>query len=212
MGQKLPTEAALSKRFGVNRHTVRRAIAAMGEQDLVHSRRGAGVFVTQIPTEYPIGQRVRFHKNLQAAGRIPAKEILAMETRCADTFEADALGLCVGDMVHAYKGLSRADGQPIAMFRSVFPAHCFPGLPAELERHLSVTKALRVFGINDYTRSSTRLNATSANATQALHLQVREGAPLLRTIAVNIDPDGKPIEYGTSWFVGDRVTLTIADT
>ena len=83
-GEKLPTEAVLSKRFGVNRHTVRRALGQLADDGVVHARRGAGVFVETVPAEYPIGRRVRFHKNLQAAGRMPAKEILAMETRACD--------------------------------------------------------------------------------------------------------------------------------
>src|SRR6056297_3575317 len=160
-GDKLPTEAALSRRFGVNRHTVRRALSRMAEEGIVHSRRGAGVFVAHDATEYPIGRRVRFHRNLQAAGRMPAKEILSLETRAADPREAEALDLDEAGRVHVYEGLSLSDGQPVALFRSVFPAERFPGLPAALERHRSVTAALAEFGIGDYTRASTRLTAKS---------------------------------------------------
>jgi DNA-binding GntR family transcriptional regulator len=45
-GERLPSEAQLAQRFGVNRHTVRRALAALAEDGLVQARRGAGVFVT----------------------------------------------------------------------------------------------------------------------------------------------------------------------
>ena len=38
-GDKLPTEAALSERFGVNRHTVRRALAQLADDGAVHARR-----------------------------------------------------------------------------------------------------------------------------------------------------------------------------
>lgn len=210
-GDKLPTEAALAARFGVNRHTVRRALGALQEAGAVLARRGAGVFVTQTPTDYPIGTRVRFHQNLRAAGRLPAKEILSLETRRADGREAEALHLPPGAMVHAYDGLSLADGQPLAIFRSVFPAARFPGLPDALRAHRSVTRALELGGVSDYTRASTRLTATQASATQALHLRVPEGAPILRTVAVNIDPEGAPVEYGRTWFAGDRVTLTLGD-
>ena len=65
---KLPTESALAARFGVNRHTVRHAIKALAGEGLVLPRRGAGVFVTSTPTDYPIGRRVRFHQNLSAQG------------------------------------------------------------------------------------------------------------------------------------------------
>jgi GntR family transcriptional regulator, phosphonate transport system regulatory protein len=37
------------------------------------------------------------------------------------------------------------------------------------------------------------------------------GAPVLRTVAVNVDPAGVPVEHGLTWFAGERVTLTVAD-
>jgi GntR family phosphonate transport system transcriptional regulator len=208
-GDKLPTEAELAARFGVNRHTVRRALSDMNDEGLVHSRRGAGVFVAMTPTDYPIGRRVRFHQNLRAAGRMPAKEILTLETRKPDPREAEALALRTGDEVHAYEGLSLADDQPIALFRSIFPASRFPDLPAALRKHRSVTQALAEAGVDDYVRVSTRLAAKSATPVQALHLRLKAGAPILRTISLNADQNGQPVEYGHTWFAGDRITLTV---
>lgn len=210
-GDRLPTEAALAARFGVNRHTVRRALADLAAADTIFTRRGAGAFVAHRPTDYPIGQRVRFHQNLRAAGRLPAKEILGLETRAADATEADALRLAAGAMVHVYHGLSLADAIPVALFQSSFPAARFPNLPEALRRLRSVTAALREQGVTDYTRISTRLDARLASPTQAAQLRIVPGAPILRTIGVNADPDGHPVEYGRTWFAGDRITLTLAD-
>ncbi|APX10311.1 phosphonate metabolism transcriptional regulator PhnF [Tateyamaria omphalii] len=210
-GDKLPTEAEMAARFGVNRHTVRHALSALVEAGTIHTRRGAGAFVTQTPTDYPIGKRVRFHQNLRAAGRTPAKEVLSVATRLANATEREALGLGDQDYVHAYEGLSLADEQPIALFRSVFPAAPFPQLPDALAASGSVTAALRAAGVTDYTRAWTRLTAKSATATQALHLRIAEGAPILRSVGLNIDTGGRPVELGRTWFAGDRVTLTLAD-
>ena len=208
-GGKLPAEAQLSARFGVNRHTVRRALAEMAEQGLVHPRRGAGVFVAAKPTDYPIGKRVRFHQNLTRGGRSPAKQILTLETRVAAAREASALRLPPGAEVHVYDGLSLADGQPIALFQSIFPAERFPGILSALQEQHSVTAALRTLGVEDYTRVETRITAKLATATQALHLRIPEGSPILRTTGVNADPQGQPVEFGRTWFAGDRVTLTV---
>ena len=210
-GDKLPTEATLSARFGVNRHTVRRALQSMSEAGLVHSRRGSGVFVAQTPTDYPIGRRTRFHANLTAAGRLPGKRLLSNVTRKASAKEAEALALDIGAAVHVCEGMSQLDGQPVALYRSVFPADRLPSLPAALNRHSSITQALKDCGVTDFTRSETRLNAKTANPTQALHLMIDEGAPILRTIAINIDLAGQPIEYGRTWFCGERITLTVHD-
>jgi len=208
---KLPTEASLAARFGVNRHTVRHAIKALTEEGLVLPRRGAGVFVTSTPTDYPIGRRVRFHQNLRAAGRSPAREFLLLETRTARPDERAALGLPDDGEVQVCEGLSFADKQVIALFRSVFSARRFPDLLTHLEQAQSVTAALKQSGVSDYTRASTRINAKLASATQALHLRVAEGAPILRTISINVDQEGTPIEFGRTWFAGDRVTLTLSD-
>lgn len=209
-GDKLPTEAELAARFGVNRHTVRHALAALAQDGTVHSRRGAGVFVTARPTDYALGRRVRFNRNVAASGRTPSRRITRLETRPAGTREAEALRLPPAAEVHVVEGISLADGQPLASFRSVFPADRFPGLLPAMERHRSITAALAECGLTDYTRAETRLTAKLADPLLALALQIPQGAPILRSAAVNIDAEGRPVEYGTTWFAGDRVTLTVS--
>ncbi|MEJ8561756.1 phosphonate metabolism transcriptional regulator PhnF [Yoonia sp. GPGPB17] len=208
-GDKLPTEAALAERFGVNRHTVRHGIAALVDEGLIRTRRGAGAFVAATPTDYPIGKRVRFHQNLIAAGRRPDKRVLQIEERAATDGEASALNIAKGDTICAYHGLSLADGQPIAVFESLFPILRLAEIAQALEDTSSVTEALRAVGVHDYTRASTRLTATRATATQALHLQIAQGDPLIRSSGVNVDEAYHPVEYGRTWFAGDRVTLTL---
>ncbi|WP_109467803.1 phosphonate metabolism transcriptional regulator PhnF [Albibacillus kandeliae] len=209
-GDKLPTESALSARFGVNRHTVRRALADMSERGILRSRRGAGVFVEAPPADYPIGRRVRFHQNVRATGRLPQKQVLRVEVRPGDATECKALGLKPGTPVVVYEGLSLANATPIAHFQSIFPEPRLPGLPATLAETPSVTEALRLNGVPDYVRAETRLTAERASATQALHLRLREGDPLLKTVGINTELDGTPVEYGLTWFAGDRVTLTVS--
>ena len=208
-GDKLPTEAAMAERFGVNRHTVRHGISALVAEGLIRTRRGAGAFVAATPTDYAIGKRVRFHENLIAAGRRPEKRVLHIEERASTTGEAQALRITPGAPVCAYHGLSLADGQPLAVVESLFPAGRLPGVATALTAQTSITEALKTVGVADYTRASTRLTAVRASATQALHLHVKEGDPLLKSTSLNIDEQGLPVEYGRTWFAGDRVTLTL---
>ncbi|MDA7419634.1 phosphonate metabolism transcriptional regulator PhnF [Tritonibacter multivorans] len=216
IGAKLPSEAQLAGTFGVNRHTVRRALAELTDQGLVHPRPGAGVFVaTQAKAtpkaDYPLGKRVSFRQNLRAAGRAPSGEQLAVTTRRADKKEATALKIDVGALLHVNDSLSFADAEPVSLARSCFPADRFPTLPEVIRETGSVTETFRQFGITDYTRAWTRITATAATATQALHLRVNEGDPLLRTVSLNVDADGRPVEYGSSYFAGNRIALTLED-
>ncbi|WP_417249193.1 phosphonate metabolism transcriptional regulator PhnF [Celeribacter sp.] len=211
-GDKLPTEAALAQRFGVNRHTVRRAVADLVEQGAVRTRRGAGVFVTQSPADYPIGKRTRFHQNIVATGRLAHKRPLRVETRPASVQEAEALDLEAGASVTVYEGVSMSGASPLAHFVSVFPTGRLGGvgIEAALAQTSSVTEALRLCDIPDYLRRDTRITAELADAVTAVHLGLREGDPVLCAVAVNTDPEGVPVEYGTTRFAGNKVALTVA--
>lgn len=57
-GDKLPTEAQLTSRYGVSRTVVREALAALAADGLVEARQGAG--------NYAIGQRLAAFSNLAA--------------------------------------------------------------------------------------------------------------------------------------------------
>ncbi|GAA3866958.1 phosphonate metabolism transcriptional regulator PhnF [Celeribacter arenosi] len=208
-GDRLATEAALATRFGVNRHTVRHAISDLVARGMVRTRRGSGAFVTAEPTEYPLGKRVRFHRAIAATGRVAAKQPLRIETRPCDAGEAEALRIPGGDPVVVYEGLSNSNGTPIAHFISVFPQARVGDLAQTLHNEHSVTQALAQNGIADYLRAETRLSAVAATPTQALHLGLKEGDPILRSLAINTTPDGIPVERGETYFAGDKVTLTV---
>lgn len=208
-GDRLPTEAQLSERFGVNRHTVRRALGGLADDGIVYAKRGAGVFVRHVPTPYPIGKRVRFRQNLLAAGRVPERRLLNLETRAASARECDALQLPGGAKVHVYEGVSLSDKTPLAVFRSIFPTERFPDLLEALRDTLSVTASFAAAGVTDYTRASTQITAKAASRTHAELLEVPPGSPILRTTGLNVDASGAAVEWGRSWFAADRVTLTL---
>lgn len=211
-GDKLPTEAELSRRFGVNRHTVRHALSRLVEDGLVHTRRGAGAFVLARPLDYPIGDRVRFHQNLLAAGRLPEKKMLQVETRAATAQDARRLDLPEGATICCTHSLSFADGVPVAVAESRFPEHRLPGLADILKQQPSITEALAAVGVSDYMRTSTRLSAQIATATQAAQMRLREGAPVLFVSSISVDDTGRPVEFGQTWFAGDRISLTLKHT
>jgi GntR family transcriptional repressor for pyruvate dehydrogenase complex len=50
-GDRLPPERTLAEMFAVSRNTVREAIKALAEKDLVESRQGAGTFVREVDDE-----------------------------------------------------------------------------------------------------------------------------------------------------------------
>ena len=209
-GQQLPAEAVLAARFGVNRHTLRHATQALADEGLLFARRGAGVFVAAVPVDYPLGSRVRFHRNIELAGKVPGRRIDAVMTRAASASEMRLLELPDGAQVHAVEGVSTVDGRPVALFRSAFPAALVPALPAAVKASGSITRALEACGIADYRRVRTRIAAQIADEAQAAQLQIEPGEALLRTETLNL-AGRTPIERGVTWWAAERVTLAVED-
>ena len=208
-GARLPTEAALAARFGVNRHTIRHAIATMREDGLVRSRRGAGVFVTAAPVDYRVGQRTRFTQPLAEQGHSSARRVLRLEEIPATDRHAGHLDIAVGDPVLVLESIGLIDSHPATHGQGVFPLERVPRLPAALEETSSITAALSAVGVTDYSRAWTRISAVRAAGAIARHLEVTDGSPLIRTRSLNIDADGRPIELGRTYFCADRIELLV---
>lgn len=208
-GARLPTEAALARRFGVNRHTLRRALAALSAAGIIHVRRGSGAYVAQARIDYRLGTRTRFSQNLSQAGQSGARTILRLETLPAEARQAETLRLPPGSAVHVLESVGLADGVPLTLARSAFPAAALPDLAARLRASGSVTEALTACGVADYRRLWTRLTAEAADAVLARHLHIAPGSPLLHAVALNVDGAGRPVEFGRTWFCTDRVQLVV---
>lgn len=67
-GERLPSEHALAEQFGVNRHTIRRSLAHLGQRGLVRSTQGRGTFVEAFAVDLALGKRTRHRQSLAQAG------------------------------------------------------------------------------------------------------------------------------------------------
>ena len=206
-GARLPTEAALAQRFGVNRHTLRRAMAELAERGLVRVEQGRGTFVAEDVVEYAVGERPRFAETLNSQRRAPGGRLLRALRLPADDRVAEGLKIRKGPAVVLIERLGDADGRPISISSHFFPAARFPGLVSWYEQEKSITRSLARCGLDDYLRLTTRVRARRATAEEARMLQLPANTPVLETEAINVDPEGKRIEFGISRFASNRIEL-----
>jgi len=208
-GQMLPSAQELATRFDVNRHTVRRAIAALEQRNLVRTEQGRGTFVQEQTLDYPISRRTRFTQNMRNLNVDTDTEILEDAREIPPTQVAEALGLGKNEYVYRIETMSRADGHIVDHSTAYFPAARFPGLPAIYRRTQSVTQTLSEFGISDYVRKHTRVSARLPDAHTARLMKQSANRPVLNVQSINADPRGVPVQYGITRFSGDWVQLVL---
>ena len=210
-GDKLPSENHLSKRFEVNRHTVRRALQILKNEGILFSKRGSGVIVQDSKFKYKIGKRVRFSQNITNENYIPKTKIIRSEIRKASKIEADNLKINSRDEILLIETTGKINNIPTILTKRTIPNKRFPSFLEIFQKELSVTHTLKLLGINDFVRSNTNIIAELADSIQANLLNCKINSPLLKTTYVNQDLNFIPIEYSQTWFVGERIQLTLED-
>ena len=209
-GDKLDGEMALAERFGVNRHTVRRALAALAEEGVVRAEQGRGTFVDQARRiSYRIGKRTRFSEGLAGQAGSLERQLLSSRIENASAAVAAALRIKPGAKTIRLDTLSLADSRPLSRASSWLAYPRFADFPQHFAQNKSVTAAFRAAGIADYVRASTHISARHADAEETRLLKLAPGAILLVSESIDADPEGKPIQYALSRFPADRMELIV---
>lgn len=206
----IPGEVALAERFGVNRHTMRAALAALVEEGVLKREKGRGTFIVKSRRlTYPIGLRTRLGEGLQ--GQVGSHNVTvldAVDEQASDEV-ASALALPLAHPVLRVEATTVADGVPLSRSTSWFDAERFAGFDAAFRKTRSITAAFKTFSVTDYFRETTAVTAAPANAADRSHLKLPPGGIILVARSVNVDTQKRPIQYAITRFVADRVELVI---
>lgn len=208
-GDRLPTEAALTARFGVNRHTVRRALEDLEARGLIRVEQGRGAFVAEDVVDYRLGSRTRFSETLRRQNREPAGRILRLAEVPAETQLAEALGIRRGRMVLRVDRLGLADGRPVVLGAHHLPLPRCAAAADVLGTNASITAALEACGVADYRRHSSRITARLPTPEEADLLQQSRSRPVLVVESLNVDPAGQPVDWTLAVYAAGRVQLVV---
>jgi GntR family phosphonate transport system transcriptional regulator len=206
----VPPETMLAEQFGVNRHTVRSALAALAQEGIVRAVQGRGTLIERRERlNFPISKRTRFTAGISGQARETRGFLLAAAAEPADAEVARWLKMRAGDAVIRLETTREADKRPVSRATSWFPATRFGDIAETYRKTESITKAFALLGLQDYVRATTEITAAHADAGDIADLELTPGAILLITKAMNTDLDGVPVQYSITRFAADRVQFTI---
>jgi GntR family transcriptional regulator, phosphonate transport system regulatory protein len=208
-GSRLPGETEIAELHRVNRHTVRRALAALAERGLVRAERGSGTYVEAPRIAYPLRSRTRFSEAIGAEGREARGQLIGHALEDADRTLARRLALKTGAPLVRLETVRFADRTPISRGTTWMSAERFPDLPRVYERYRSMTKTLLHYGIKDYRRAETRLTAAIVDAADAARLDLALGRPILLVDSIDTDMAGVPLLTHRSRFAAERIQFVV---
>jgi GntR family phosphonate transport system transcriptional regulator len=206
---RLPGEIEIAQRLGVNRHTVRRAIAALADRGFVRAERGSGTYVETRRLRYPIHSRTRFSEIVGAAGRESGGRLLASVIEEAEPDVARRLAVAPRTAVIRLDILRSVDRVPVSAATTWLPADRAPDAGRIYRDTRSLTRTLAQLGIDDFRRQSTRISAAIADAADAARLRLAPGRPLIVVDSTDVTADERPILTTRARLAADRIELVI---
>ena len=204
-GDQMATERALAADFGVNRRTVRQALDVLEQRGLVERIQGSGTFVSQPRLERGAAEFFHFTEQVRQRGSAAGSRILDLERVVPSPLVARELELSAGAEINRCHRLRSVNGLPVLIETFALPAELVPGFDSFDTEVRSVYEIMRAeYGIEvGYARQS--LEAVALSEIEAQWLGASSGAPAMLERRLAFDDTGRPVDFGTDLYRGDRV-------
>lgn len=201
-GELIPSENDLAARFGVSQGTVRKAIDALSNENLVTRRQGKGTFVA---THHEVRSQFRFLRLAADSGKIghPDNRVIEVRQLRAPLEVAKLLAMKTGEAVIFIRRTQSFEGVPTILDELWLPGSLFKGLTAErLAEYKGPMYGLFESEFNTrMIRATERVRAVQADNESAPQLDIACGAPLLSVERISYSYSERPVELRRSLYL-----------
>lgn len=214
--QRLPSSEALAVRFGVNRHTVLRAISHLQAEGKVRIERGRGAYAVVNPLQYDLGPRQLFEQNLAEHNLVPSRTVLSVVECHAPGDIGEALKIAKGEQVALVTTLGEADDAPVNyayhyVASSRLPGiaglfRAFEGKPRQKFTFLSLFEQC---GVAEYRRKDVSIRSRPPTNDEARYLNIPTIEHVLTTVVTSVGPNDMPLTHAETCFASSRVELKV---
>lgn len=198
-GEAIPTEAELTRQYGVAVGTVRKAVETLVAEGLLLRAQGRGTFVRRPNFD---GSLFRFFRQVSANGQpqVPQSRILECRLVPAEAAASQALKLAAGEECVFLQRLRLVDGRPLFHERIWLPASRFGALldiapsdfPQLLYPFYEEHCGQRIASAQE------TLTVSAADAALAAVLNIAAGSPSVVIERTALGYDRSPLEYRLS--------------
>jgi GntR family transcriptional regulator len=203
-GERLPPEAQLAERYGVNRLTVRRALEELARAGIVRTEHGVGSFVAEPAVRH------RIDDGEASLSESMARRGISVRHRVLAAVQLDAAAdLPFPDFPGGgveFRFVRYLEDEPWSIGEVVVPSSL---APVGWDGGISVFAAMSAQHGTTIKRAETAFSAGPATPDEAGWLEVPVGAALLDVRGFNTDQDGRVVASFAHRIRGDRAEYVV---
>ena len=207
VGDKLPSERALSERYKVSRMTARSALIALQREGKVEILKGSGTYVLNHKIERDLIKLSGFSSMLRDKGIKPSNKVLSVSVIKSNKTIAKKLKISIGEEVYEIIRLRYGNDIPMALEIAYLPVYLFSNLLDYDYEKNSLYKILREKYDIKLKFAKQELCIVRSNSYEAKHFNIDENEPMFLLQIVTYDKNDKCIEYVKSINRGDDSTF-----
>ena len=209
IGDKIPSELELSKRFSFGRQTVHTALSDLALMGIIERTPGKGSFVSRHPVNRNIQKKKSFTEDMQSIGMVAGSKLLEFKIIKAKEVPEVAKELKVSPSENLYSlvRLRSGNNTPIAVQYTYIPVKFIENFDLSvLDKSLeSYTESLGY----EITGFFTRLRAIEGTEEQLSILQTTNRA-MLNSISIRFIETSVPFHYTSSFYRSDLYEYTFS--
>ncbi len=200
-GDRLDSEGALAERYGVSRITIRQAVQALVQKQIVVRKQGKGTFVTTPTVRHDLKRLHGLLGSLFSQAEGASARLLHYELRIPPADIAESLALKPQTKALSLERLYLIDNKPVALTQAwLDPAVAeLPRMKAEL---ISTEDMMRAVGVH-IASTQVAIRAETAGARVGRLLKIAPRASVLGLRRKAFGADGAAKEIGRVWFCSD---------
>lgn len=207
-GTAIPSESQLAETYGINRLSVRSAVAALEYEGLLKSVQGKGVFVTGPKLERDLETLGGFRQTMRQQARTPSTRVLIKAVRQAGPYYARILQIAPTDNIWFIRRVDYADGEPVGLEDIYIPTAVLPHLD-EIDINLfSIFDAYDWAGIRPSFGHQT-LRIACLDAATAKLIGLTEEQAVLEFSCTTHDANGQVIEFSRNYVRNDKSKFSV---
>lgn len=210
-GDMLPPEGILCEQLGISRGTLREAMRALEEEDLVVRKQGIGTYVAH--NELLISSTLDLNEGvtemIRGKGMVPGSRDISITEIKANRKIGKILGLDNAEKVFLIKRVRTADDVPVAYTEDFIPAKILPENEIEQFGSGSLYKLIENRLNIELASSLLRLKPIKAKKAMAIQLSIKPGDLLIFLQQTDTSTTGLPILYSEEYFVSKRFEFVV---
>ncbi|MBU4321052.1 MAG: phosphonate metabolism transcriptional regulator PhnF [Nitrospinae bacterium] len=208
-GSQLATEIELSKRYRLNRHTVRQAIERLENEGFVYKIKGKGTFVASDKINYKVSKRTSFTTSILDVGLNPDARLLESYEIAAGRELSKRLNIQFSDRIIVLEIVRFVNKMPFCHTTSFLSKAKFPELRSLINGSFSLVAVLKKHYGVDAVRKSSTFEVSTPETSDMDILMISQKVPILLVKSISKGQDGEVVEYCVTKFRRDMCSIIV---